>query len=42
MASRAVGRKKLKAEGRDVPPAAVAKEYVHADKGKKFNPKLKR
>ena len=27
---------KLKAEGHKPPPASVAKEYVHADKGKHF------
>jgi hypothetical protein len=33
MASTPEGRKKL---GSKAPPASVAKEYLHADKGKKF------
>jgi hypothetical protein len=38
MASTPGGRAKLKAEGKDVPPASVAKEFRHADKGKHFAP----
>ena len=36
MAQDAVGRAKLKQLGYDPPPKSVAKEYVQADKGKKF------
>lgn len=36
MASTPEGRAKLEAEGKKVPPADVAKEFVHADKGKHF------
>lgn len=36
MASTAAGRAKLRAEGRKVPPASVAKEYTAADRGRKF------
>ena len=36
MAQTPKGRAKLEAEGHKPPPASVAKEYVHADKGKHF------
>ena len=36
MASTAAGRAKLKSEGKKMPPAAVATEFRHADKGKHF------
>jgi hypothetical protein len=39
MASTAAGRAKLKGEGKKVPPASVAKEYRHADAGRKFSSK---
>lgn len=36
MAQSPAGRAKLKSEGVKVPPASVAREYVKADKGRKF------
>ena len=39
MASSAKGRAKLRAEGKTPPSAAVASEFVHADKGKHFKSK---
>lgn len=41
MASTPKGRAKLEAEGKNPPPAPVAKEYVHADKGRRFGLKKK-
>lgn len=39
MASTMKGRAKLKAEGKKVPPAAVATEFRHADAGRHFSAK---
>ena len=39
MASTAAGRAKLKREGKDMPPQDTAKEFRHADKGKRFSTK---
>lgn len=39
MSSTAAGRRKLRAEGKKPMPAATAKEYLHADKGKHFKSK---
>lgn len=39
MASTAAGRAKLKREGVKMPPQDVAKEFRHADKGKRFSAK---
>lgn len=36
MASTPAGRAKLKQEGKEPPPANVASEFRHADKGKHF------
>jgi hypothetical protein len=36
MASTPKGRAKMRAEGKSPPPAAVAAEYVAADKGRHF------
>ena len=36
MASTPTGRAKLQAEGKKVPPLAVAKEFLRADKGRHF------
>jgi hypothetical protein len=36
MASTEAGRRKLRAHGKKPPPASVAREYLHADKGKKI------
>lgn len=36
MASTPAGRARLRAEGKKVPPASVAKEFVRADKGRHF------
>lgn len=41
MAMSPKGRAKMRAEGKTPPPESVAKEYVHADKGKKFGLKKK-
>lgn len=42
MASTPAGRAKLEAEGKKVPPAAVAKEFLQADKGRHFGKAKKR
>lgn len=39
MSSTAAGRRKLRAEGKKPMPASVAKEYLHADKGRHFKRK---
>lgn len=39
MSSTAAGRRKLRAEGKKPMPAATAKEFLHADKGKHFKRK---
>jgi len=39
MASTAAGRAKLKKEGKKIPPASVALEFRHADKGRHFSTK---
>ncbi len=36
MASTPEGRAKLKAEGKNLPPVSVAKDFLRADKGRKF------
>ncbi len=36
MASTPAGRAKLQAEGKKPPPVSVAKEFLRADKGRKF------
>lgn len=36
MSSTAAGRRRLRAEGKKPMPADVAKEYLHADKGRKI------
>lgn len=36
MASTEAGRRKLRAHGKKPPPASVAKEFLHADKGRKI------
>ena len=36
MSSTAAGRRKLRAEGKKPMPEKVAKEYLHADKGRKI------
>jgi hypothetical protein len=39
MASTPAGRAKLRAEGHKAPPANVAADFLHADKGKHFTSK---
>lgn len=41
MASSASGRRKLEAEGKKPLPEGVAKEYLRADRGRRF-PRVKR
>lgn len=41
MASTTAGRKKLRAEGKKLPPMSVAKEFLQADRGRKF-PRVKK
>ena len=36
MSQTAAGRRKLKAHGKKPMPVSVAKEYLHADKGRKI------
>lgn len=36
MASTPEGRAKLRAEGKKVPPLSVAKDYLAADRGRRF------
>lgn len=36
LASTAYGRRKLEAEGKKPPPQKVAKEFLRADRGRKF------
>lgn len=36
LASTQAGQRKLRAEGKKPPSIAVAKEFLHADKGRKF------
>ena len=38
MSTTAYGRSKLRAKGKKPMPAAVAQEYLHADKGRHFKP----